>query len=115
MVTAAHMLIAGAAIVRAIQPNNFTIMLLVLVLVHFCLASSEQYGALQHPICSTQKTQVMCTEVGWGEKMLQLETRTLESSAVSVHQQTRTCYFATVGEHNKDNIFGTLSNQYNWC
>jgi hypothetical protein len=42
MVTAAHMLIAGAAIVRAIQPNNFTIMLLVLVLVLVHFARREQ-------------------------------------------------------------------------
>jgi len=68
MATAAHMLIAEAAIVRAIQPNNFTIMLLVLVLVHFAWRAVSSMG-LQHPICSIQKTQVMCTEVGWGEKM----------------------------------------------
>jgi hypothetical protein len=26
---------------------------------------------LQHPICSMQKTQVMCTEVGWGGEKVQ--------------------------------------------
>jgi hypothetical protein len=56
MATAAHMLIAEATIVRAIQPNNFTIMLLVLVLVHFCLASSEQYGVTASDMLYAENT-----------------------------------------------------------
>jgi hypothetical protein len=52
------------------EPKNFTIMLLVLVLVHFARRAASSMES-QHPICSTEQTQVMCTEVGRNKKNVQ--------------------------------------------